>query len=133
MATVLLASDSDHLFASVDAALAGADVQVLRVRAGVEVVPTCSSKSPDLVLLDLQIGNMGGMATALALRQAQEYGGVDKCPIALLLDRSVDTALAHQSKVDGWLIKPLDPLRLEMLMTALTQGETYYEEPVNFG
>jgi len=133
VATVLLATDSDHLFTSVDAALAGADTQVLRVRAGVDVVPTCKSKNPDLVLLDLQIGNMGGMATARTVRHAQENSEINQCPIALLLDRSVDTVLARQARVDGWLVKPLNPVRLEMLMTALTQGETYYEEPANFG
>lgn len=133
MTTVLLATDSDDLLAAVDAALAGPDVKVLRVRAGVEVVPVWRHKQPDLVLLDSQIGNMGGMATSLALRHAQESESGPKCPIALLLDRSADVALARQAKVDGWLVKPLDALRLDVLMQTLNEGETYYEEPAIFG
>jgi len=126
--TVLLATDSDDLFLAVDAALATADTEVLRVRKGVDVVPVCARREPDIVLLDLQIGNMGGMAASLAVRHAQERGEAPIVPVALLLDRDVDVVLGRQAKVDGWLIKPLDALRLESLVTSLLNHETYFEE-----
>ncbi len=130
--TVLLATDSDHLYLDVDAALARENTNVLRVRAGSDVLPACRAKFPDLVLLDLQIGNMGGVATSLGLKQEQESRRLPAFPVGLLLDRSVDSFLASQSRADGWLVKPLDPLRLRKLATALLTGGTHHEpEPVD--
>ncbi len=129
MTTVLLATDSDPLFRDVDAALASEDTQVLRVRAGTDVLPVCRQKSPDLVILDLQIGNMGGIATCLAVKQEQEAGRLGTIPVALLLDRSVDTFLAGEARADGWLIKPADSLRLRRLALALLNGDSSFETP----
>jgi CheY-like chemotaxis protein len=125
--TVLLATDSDHVFGDVDAALASDDTDVLRVKAGADVVPVCRLRSPDLVLLDLQIGNMGGMAACLAVKQEQAAGRLRRCPVGLLLDRSVDVFLAEQARADGWLIKPTDSLRLRRLATLLLAGDTSFE------
>lgn len=127
MTIVLLATDSDELFADVDAALASEDTSLLRVRAGADVLPVCTSKSPDLVILDLQIGNMGGIATCLALKQEQSALRLDEFPVALLLDRSADVFLAEDARSDGWLVKPLDSLRLKRLSVALQAGETLFE------
>ena len=128
MTTVLLATDSDHLFNDVDAALASADTDVLRVKAGADVLPVCLAKSPDLVILDLQIGNMGGIATCLGLKQEQASYRSPIFPVALLLDRSADVFLAQQASADGWIIKPIDSLRLRRLANRLLAGETSYEQ-----
>ncbi len=125
--TVLLATDSDELFNDVDAALASDDTDVLRVKAGADVLPVCRQKSPDLVILDLQIGNMGGIATCIAIKQEQGFDRLRAMPVALLLDRSVDVFLAQEASADGWLIKPIDSLRLRRLTTNLLAGEASYE------
>ena len=127
MTTVLLATDSDDLFNDVDAALASAETDVLRVKAGAHVLPACEARQPDLVLLDLQIGNMGGIATCLALKQEMSSDRLSPIPVGLLLDRSVDVFLAGEATADGWLIKPLDSLRIRRLSTTLLAGETVYE------
>jgi len=130
VAMVLLATDSDSLFDDVDAALADSDTDVWRVKAGADVAEVARLKSPDLILLDSQIGNMGGIATCIALKQHQESGRHEPAPVALLLDRAVDVFLADASRADGWLIKPLDSLRLQKLARVLRSGETMYESPV---
>ncbi|MFV0525990.1 MAG: hypothetical protein ACK5RL_16005 [Acidimicrobiales bacterium] len=127
MTTVLLATDSDELFDEVDAALGSAETDLLRVRAGVDVPPVCRERKPDLVLLDLQIGNMGGVATSLMVKQDQEAGRIDLLPVGLLLDRQADVFLAGESRADGWLIKPLDSLRLRRLAAALIAGEQFFD------
>jgi len=124
---VLLATDSDELFASIDAALASDDTAVYRVRRGQDVLPVVEQKDPDLVILDLQIGNMGGVASCLAIRQEEGMGRLTKRPVALLLDKSSDTYIAQQSRADGWLVKPLDPLRLQSLATTLLEKGTLFE------
>jgi DNA-binding response OmpR family regulator len=45
----------------------------------------------------------------------------------MLLDRVADVHLARRSGADGWLVKPLDPLRLERAVRAVTVGGTYHE------
>jgi CheY-like chemotaxis protein len=124
---VLLASDSDHVFAEVDATLATDDCEVLRVRTGPEVLPVIEAKKPDLVILDMQIGSMGGIATCIAIRQEEGADRIDIVAVALLLDREADVFLAQQADADGWLIKPLDSLRLRKLSKQLLAGEDYYE------
>lgn len=127
MTTVLLATDSDSIFDEVDAALASSSVDVLRIRTGREVVPVVRSYDPDLVLIDLQIGSMGGIAACIALRQEEGAGRLDHRPVGLFLDRNADMFLAQEAGAEGWLIKPLDALRLRRLMTRLLAGDTLHE------
>lgn len=124
---VLLATDSNNIAAEVDATLANDDCQVLRVRAGDDVLPVIHDRDPDLVLLDLQIGNMGGVATCLAIRQEEGAGRLDSRPVGLLLDREADVFLAQQARADGWLIKPIDSLRLRRAAKRLLSDESVFE------
>jgi DNA-binding response OmpR family regulator len=109
---VLLATDSDVLVAEVHAALGDADTTIRLVRAGADVRDAVATQAPDLLVLDLQIGNMGGVATSLDLRLESDMGRLPRVPILLLLDRSADVFLAERSLADRWLIKPLDALSL---------------------
>lgn len=127
MTGILLATDSDAVFQEVDGALAGPDTTVSRVRRGADVLAVCAAQDPDLVILDLQIGNMGGVATCLALRQEEGAGRLGQRPVALLLDRAADVFLAREAGADGWLVKPLDSLRLRRLSKRLLAGETVFE------
>ncbi|WP_334142555.1 response regulator [Rhabdothermincola sp.] len=127
MPTVLLATDADWVFDEVDAALADDQTKVYRVRRGVDVIPAIRELQPDLVVLDLQIGNMGGMATCMAIRNEE---GADRLPITavlMLLDRAADVFLAHRADADGWLIKPLDAFRLRKAAEVLLDGYSYFE------
>ena len=64
------------------------------------------------MILDLQIGNMGGMATCMSIRHEEGMGRIPITAVMMLLDRAADTFLAHRADADGWLIKPLDAFRL---------------------
>ena len=125
--TVLLATDADWIFDEVDAALSSADTTVHRVRAGVEVLAACHEVEPDLVVLDLQIGNMGGMAACLAVRHEEEADRLPPTGILMLLDRSADVFLARRSDADGWLVKPVDAYRLRKATDAVLTGGTWPE------
>ncbi|HTO01062.1 MAG TPA: hypothetical protein VL068_10340, partial [Microthrixaceae bacterium] len=83
--------------------------------------------SPDLVILDLQIGNMGGVATCLAIRNEEGAGRVDPQNVLLLLDRIADVFIAKSADADGWIVKPLNPLRLQRAATLVMNGEYYTE------
>jgi DNA-binding response OmpR family regulator len=127
MPTILLATDADWIYDEVDAALGGADLNVCRVRAGVDVLPAIREVDPELVILDLQIGNMGGMAACMTIRHEEGMGRIPITAVLILLDRAADTFLARRADADGWLIKPLDSLRLHQAATTLLDGASYYE------
>jgi DNA-binding response OmpR family regulator len=123
---LLLATDADYLFDEIDAALGG-PYTVHRVRAGADVLPAVRQIDPVVVLLDLQIGNMGGMATCLNLRLEEREGRVPTRKIVMLLDREADIFLAQRAESDGWLIKPLDAFRLRRAIKAVLDSGTYTE------
>jgi DNA-binding response OmpR family regulator len=125
--TVLLATDADEVLDEVDAALADESTRVVRVRAGRDVLGAVRELEPDLVVLDLQIGNMGGVATALGLRNEESAGRLAPSTILMLLDRTADVFLATRADADGWLVKPLDALRLRRAAEAVLAGGTHTE------
>jgi DNA-binding response OmpR family regulator len=125
---ILLATDADWLYEEIDATLADDDTRVHRVHAGAHVAPAIAVEEPDLIILDLQIGNMGGMATCLDLRLEEGVGRLPHLPILMLLDRDDDLFLARRAQADGWLIKPLDGFRLRRAAKALLDGDTFFDE-----
>jgi len=127
MTTVLLATDAASVHDEVDAALVDDETTLIRLNAGRDVLPAVQEHEPDLVVLDLQIGNMGGMATCLSLRLEEGAGRLDRVPVIMLLDRAHDVFLARRSDADGWLVKPLDGLRLRRAADAVLAGEAWHE------
>ena len=127
MPTVLIATDADAVADEVAAALADEDTRVLRVRQGVEVAPAVAEHQPDLVVLEQQMGNMGGIAVTKHLRAEAEMGRLPDVAILVLLDRTADAFLAKRSQADGWLFKPLDSFRLRKAASALLAGGDYPE------
>jgi DNA-binding response OmpR family regulator len=76
----------------------------------------------------MQMGNMGGMAVCLELRLQESYGDLPHIPVLMLLDRRPDVHLARRSGAEGWLVKPLDPLRLRRAIRALLGGDEYFDD-----
>ena len=126
MTDILLATDADWVLDEVEAAIGGAHT-LHRVRAGVDVIPAIHEVDPDVVVLDLQIGNMGGIATCIAIRHEETDERLEERPVLLLLDREVDVFLAQQAEADGWLVKPLDAFRLLRAIERTLAGEVVTE------
>ena len=115
---VLLATTEDHIFQEISASLSK-NHQIIRVSEGANVLKTLISSSPVLIILDLQIGNMGGMATSLDLRLEQRAGRIPNQKILMLLDREADEFLGKRSEADCWTVKPIDPLSLSRQVAEL--------------
>jgi len=121
MADILVVSDVPWVVNDVRSALTDARFTV-SVEDDPRAAPeTARTTGPDAVLVDLQIGSMGGMAVTRAIRDAAATSGLQRPPIVLLLDRDADGFLAGRSGADAWLRKPFtaDALRatLEGLLT----------------
>jgi CheY-like chemotaxis protein len=124
---VLVATDSDQTFDEVSAALAGPETTVSRRCNGREVRSAVIELEPDLIVLDLQIGSMGGVATCMDLRLEESGDRLERQSILLLLDRDADVFIADQSGADGWIIKPTDAGRLRRAAEAIGRGESFAE------
>lgn len=124
---ILIATDADWIVSEVTAALGGPDTSFTVCRDGRAVAGVVRGGMPDLAVLDLQIGSMGGMAVAMALRLDESAGVVPHAKVLMLLDRQADVYLAQRSSAEGWLIKPLDSLRLQRAAAAIGAGGTWFE------
>jgi DNA-binding response OmpR family regulator len=123
MPTVLVASDANWVRDHVRAALCGPGFEVIEVERGRDVRDVVAERHPDLVIVDLQIANMGGMAVALDLRLEESGGRLPHVPILILLDREADRFLARRSAADAMLVKPIDPGTLRRTVKTLLAGE----------
>ncbi len=124
---ILLATDADWIVDEVTAALGGPDTSFTVCRDGRSVTGVIADRRPDLVITDLQVGSMGGMAISLALRNDESVSTVPRTPILMLLDRQADVYLAQRSHADAWLIKPLDAMRLKRAAEAAINGTGLFE------
>jgi len=129
---VLLATDAQWLVDDVVGALGAPDTSFTvcsegREVAGVVEDRTAAGEPFDVGIFDLQIGSMGGMAVTMAMRLDASSGRLPHLPVLMLLDRVADVFLARRSGADGWIVKPLDPLRLRRAVRAVVAGGVYHE------
>jgi DNA-binding response OmpR family regulator len=106
--TILVAADAKWVRDQVRTAFLDKNQQVVEVTRGQDVRATFADVDPDLVVLDMQIGNMGGIACAIDLRLEESGGRLDRANILLLLDREADEFVARRADVDLMLVKPVD-------------------------
>lgn len=103
----------------------GSETTIDNVSHGRAVQGAVIARTPDLVIVDSQIGSMGGIAVTLDLHNEESGGRLPHIPVLMLLDRQPDVYLARQSNVEGYLVKPLDPLRLGRAIAAVLGGATF--------
>ena len=119
MATVLVAADGKWVRDQVRTALAASDTTVIEVTKGQDVRAAVAEYEPDLVILDMQIANMGGVAVAIDLHLECGAGRLPEPRILLLLDREHDRFLAQRADADAELVKPVDAGTLRRTMKQL--------------
>jgi len=124
---ILVATDAQWVLDDVMAALSSPSTSFTVVTDGRQVVKAVKHSTPDLAILDLQVGTMGGMAITMDLRLDHSSGALPHVPVLMLLDRKADVHLARRSGANGWLIKPLNALRLRKAAQEIASGGCYAE------
>jgi len=128
VSTILVASDIESVRREVGSVLESPDTDLVYVGSGTDVVGIVAEQEIDLVIADMQIGSMGGVAVCLDLRLQASCDAIDVVPVLLLLDRRPDIFQARRSGADGWIVKPLDALRIRAGARALLNGERYEDD-----
>jgi DNA-binding response OmpR family regulator len=124
---ILIATDAQWVLNEVQAALDSPSTTFEVISDGRKVAPAVAQRTPDIAILDLQVGSMGGMAITMDLRLDQSSGTLPHVPVLMLLDRVADVHMARRSGADGWTIKPLDALRLRKAVREIASGGCYAE------
>jgi len=108
MPKLVLVADAPWVANEVKAALATDAWQVIEVADPRHATATIEATGPSVVIVDMQVASMGGMALLRDIRQT-----LDPRPrLVLLLDRSADTFLARRAGADASVLKPIDSGRL---------------------
>jgi DNA-binding NarL/FixJ family response regulator len=125
---LVIVSDASSVIAEVRAVVDDGETEIVELRSGALVRPAVLADPPDLVVTDCQIQSMGGIAIAMDLKLEQSGGRIPHVPVLLLLDRRADVFLARRAGAEGYLVKPLDPIRIRRAVEALVEGDTFYDE-----
>lgn len=127
MPEIVIAADARSIFDEIASVVEEPGTVVRWVRRGEAVREEVNARPADLVIADMQIGTMGGIAIALDLKLEADAGRLVPCPVLLILDRRPDVFMARRSGAEGWILKPLDPIRLRTAVTALLAGGTWHD------
>jgi len=109
------------------AALGTPETSFTVCRDGRDVTLAVTQRTPDVAVLDLQVGSMGAMAVTMNLRLDESGGRLPHIPVVMLLDRIADVHLARRSGAEGWLVKPIDSLRLRRAVKDVCSGGVWHE------
>lgn len=128
MPEYLIATDTPEIFEQFRSVLDAPGSSIRWVQEGPRVTEALNHQPADLAVIDMQIGNMGGIAVALDIRMEAEAGRIERVPALIVLDRRPDVFLARRAGVEGWILKPLDPIRIRRATSALVTGRTWYDD-----
>jgi len=106
MADIVVVADATWVINDVLAALDDGRHTIHEVSDPRAVVATVHEVRPAAVVVDMQIGSMGGMAVTRAVRDSFATAAEAAPPVILLLDRDADAFLAGRSGAAAWVRKP---------------------------
>ena len=126
MSKVLLVADAVWVVNEVKSALALGDWEVQTLDDPRNVTDVIAERAPDAVIVDLQVGSMGGMAVVRSIRQTFE--SPNRPRMVLLLDRSADEFIARRAGADARVLKPITASVLRSALTPERMLVTSSEE-----
>ncbi len=110
-ATILAVDDSASIRQMVSFTLKGAGYDVVEAVDGVDALDKAKRHNLDLILTDINMPRMDGLALVESLRGLPRYKAA---PILMLTTESSEAmkAKGRAAGATGWLVKPFDPRRL---------------------
>lgn len=127
MPKLYVVSDSQAVLGELVSAFDFISTDITTFSNAIDFLAACYIQAPDLAVLDLQITNMGGMAICMELHLEESGGRLPHIPVLMLLDRRADIFLATRSNAEGYLVKPLNSIRLADAAKEILSGKTYLD------
>ena len=121
MSRILVVADEPWVRNEVHAALSEPGIELTDHPDPESVASVAAEGGVDVVIVDLQVGSMGGMAVTRALRGSRPRDAA--IPVILLLDRAADAFLAGRSGADAWVLKPFSATELREALGSVTASE----------
>ena len=121
-ATVLVVDDSEDTRSVLRRMLAYRGYHVLEAADGREAVEVALSECPDLIVMDLNMPVMDGLAAAERIRELREKCGSVPIVAATAFDTYGMRGAALEAGCDAYLLKPLDLDELELVIAGLLAG-----------
>ena len=113
MRKALVVADAAWVRNEVHATLTASDWELIDHTDPATAAQAALDADATLVITDLQVGAMGGMAVTRSLRERTGSTDSPGMPVILLLDRSADAFLAKRAGAAAWLTKPFTSGDLE--------------------
>lgn len=110
MSTALVVADDSWVLNEVRSALAVGGWEIKHLPDPRQVTERLNETLFDVVIVDMQVGSMGGMAVVRDIRQGVEES--ERPRMVLLLDRHADEFLAKRAGADAAVLKPLNTASL---------------------
>ncbi len=123
MTRILVVADAPWVRNEVHAALTEPDTTIVDIDDPTQTAARVLSDDIDLVIVDLQVGSMGGMAVTRAVRDHLVLAGHAPVPVVILLDRSADGFLAKRAGAAAWVVKPFTSQQLSAAMRIAIPGD----------
>lgn len=106
MRKILVADDAEFFRVRISSLLADANVEILQASSGAQAVCIYKNEHPDLVLLDLSISNMKGIAS---LKKIKDFDPDAKVIMLSMIGEENAVFEAIQSGACDYVRKPVDP------------------------
>ncbi len=104
MVKALVVADSAWVVNDIEASLSIGEWDLAFEEEPRSILDHVAAHKPDVVIVDLQISSMGGMAVIREMRDMIEPG--ERPKTVLLLDRAADEFLARRAGADACVLKP---------------------------
>lgn len=127
MTTILVVTDEPWVRNEVHAGLTSPDYTLIDHSEPATAAAVARDQAVDVVVVDMQVGSMGGMAITRAVRHVTGSVASKGIPVVMLLDREADAFLAGRAGADAWVAKPFTSRELTTEVHNLTDSA---DEPV---
>jgi DNA-binding response OmpR family regulator len=105
MPNVLVIDDDVDLLEMVEAVLTSYDMQVSISSNGSTLFESVKSVQPDIILMDIYLGDADGRELCQNLKSSDEFGHI---PVILYSAGNISKSSIHNSKADDFIVKPFD-------------------------
>ena len=129
MPTALVVADANWVVNDVEAALGFGNWEIETLADPRLAASRVAETEPDVVIIDLQVHSMGGMAIVRAIRAVFQDSPPPR--MVLLLDRTADTFIARRAMADASVVKPFTASELRSAVapnTAVSVASAATEE-----